>query len=157
MPALGYLDQVERMIEKAENGSLTDAEFAILQSQDLATLRRYEQAKELSISLLKRWLVNYKFKDWNTHSSTGEPVTDQEKEARAVEIATALSDHKRWHSHARMIDINTLTNELNLKIEDYSDDSGLKSHIRTYSDLMLDCIKSRGMDYMFHHSRLNRP
>lgn len=150
VPALGYLDQVEKMIKRSENGTLTDAEFAILQNQDLATLRRYEQARDLSISVLKDWLVKYKFKDWDVHSSTGEAVTEEEKSNRAIEIAKSLSNHKQWHSHGRMISIKTLTNDLRLKIEDYTDDNELKSVIRQYSDLLLDCVQNRGVDHMFH-------
>ena len=160
VPALGYLDQVDDMIEKSRAGTLTDAEFAILQSQDLATLRRYEQARDLSISLSKAWLVKYKFKDWTVHSSSGEhdkeerEVTDSEKEERAQKIAEALSDHTKWHSHRRMIGINTLTNELRLKIEDYSKNRELKNAIREYSDLLLDCIRSRATSYMIHTQAL---
>ena len=150
VPALGYLDQVNRMIEKSAAGTLTDAEFAILQSQDLATLQRYEQARELSISLLKDWLVKYKFKDWNKHTSTGSKVTREEKENRALEIAEALSNHKKWHSHGRMIGIKTLAEDLRLKIEDYTDNKNLKPVIREYSDLLLDCVQSQGADHMFH-------
>ena len=47
VPALGYLDQVERMIKKSADGTITDAELIILQNQDLAMLSRYEQAKNL--------------------------------------------------------------------------------------------------------------
>ncbi|OHU87472.1 MULTISPECIES: SDH family Clp fold serine proteinase [Pseudoalteromonas] len=150
VPALGYLDHVDRMIEKSAAGTLTDAEFAILQNQDLATLRRYEQARDLSISLLKDWLVKYKFKDWNEHSSSGDKVTDDEKSQRAEEIAHALSNHNKWHSHGRMIGIKTLTNDLRLRIEDYTDNDELKSVIRKYSDLMLDCVQSRRLDHLFH-------
>lgn len=150
VPALGYLDYVERMIQKSDAGTLTDAEFAILQNQDLATLRRYEQARDLSVSLLKDWLVKYKFKDWNTHTSTGKPVTDGEKTKRAEEIAKALSNHNKWHSHGRMIGIKTLTDDLRLKIEDYTDDVDLKAAIRQYSDLLLDCVQNRRIDHMFH-------
>ena len=45
VPALGYLDKVEELLEKARKNELTDAEFLILQGQDLATLSRYEQQK----------------------------------------------------------------------------------------------------------------
>lgn len=155
VPALGYLDQVERMIEKSRDGTLTDAEFAILQNQDLATLRRYEQAKELSNTLLSDWLVKYKFKDWDVHSSTGKTVTDAEKAQRAQEIAEALSDHNRWHSHGRMIGIKTLTDDLRLRIEDYTDNYKLKNAIRQYTDLLLDCVQTRQVDHMFHTQRYN--
>jgi hypothetical protein len=150
VPALGYLDQVERMILKSHANQLSDAEFALLQNQDLATLRRYEQAKELSISLLKTWLVKYKFKDWSTHSSTGDDVTPEEKEVRAEQIAEQLSDHKKWHSHGRSINIQTLKGDLNLLIEDYTDNIELRNLVRNYSDLLLDCAKTRNMQYIFH-------
>ena len=49
VPALGYLDKVNSLIEKAKNGTFTNAEFLILKDFDLAELRAYEQAKELTI------------------------------------------------------------------------------------------------------------
>ncbi|MCX6168849.1 MAG: ATP-dependent Clp protease proteolytic subunit [Ignavibacteriales bacterium] len=74
VPALGYLDKVNELIEKSRNLTLTNAEFVMLQNQDLAKLRSYEQARDLSISLLKEWLVKYKFKNWATHVSNPEKV-----------------------------------------------------------------------------------
>ena len=55
--ALGYLDKVNELIEKAKKNELTQAEFIILKDFDLAELKGYEQAKELTIALLKKWLV----------------------------------------------------------------------------------------------------
>lgn len=47
--ALGYLDKVNELIEKARSkdvdNQLTQAEFLILKDIDLAELRGYEQAK----------------------------------------------------------------------------------------------------------------
>ena len=126
VPALGYLDQVEKMIQKSADGKLTDAELVILQNLDLAMLSRYEQAKNLTITLLKRWLVDYKFRDWTEHKTNpeklGKPVTLAEKEGRAEEIAKVLSDNKLWHSHGKKWSL-TLTKLLRLKIEDYSTDA----------------------------------
>jgi hypothetical protein len=55
------------------------------------TGRRHEQARDLTIALLKEWLVKYKFKNWKKHrtnpSKIGQPVTAAEKEQRATEIA----------------------------------------------------------------------
>ena len=68
VPALGYIDKVNEFIRKSQSKEgLTDAELIMLKSLDLAMLSRYEQARELSISLLKMWLVKYKFKDWKNH------------------------------------------------------------------------------------------
>ena len=156
VPALGYLDQVEKMIRKSRSGELTEAELVILQNQDLAMLSRYEQAKNLTITLLKKWLVEFKFKDWTTHKSNpaklGQPVTHEDKEARAEEIATLLSNNRLWHSHGRMIGVATLTTVLRLKIEDYSTDLALRDKVLAYNALLTDYIARN--DYKFFlHSR----
>ncbi len=64
IPALGYLDQVQTMIEKSQDEKLSQAELALLGSIDLALLNQFEQARELTITLLKKWLVQYKFSNW---------------------------------------------------------------------------------------------
>lgn len=144
--ALGYLDKVNELIEKAQNDSLTQAEFIILKDFDLAELKGYEQAKELTISLLKKWLVKYKFKNWAKHQTNpellGQDVTIEEKEGRAEEIADILSNNNEWKSHGRPINIETLEEKLRLKIEDYSDNEPLRSLIRQYYDLLSDYVKS---------------
>lgn len=74
------------------------AEFLILKDFDLAELRAYEQAKELTTTLLKKWLVKYKFKNWSVHSSNGNKVTEEDKKKRAEEIAKQLGDNKRKYN-----------------------------------------------------------
>lgn len=139
VPALGYLDKINELLDKAKQNTLTQAEFLILKDFDLAELKQYEQAKDLAISLLKKWLTQYKFKDWNQHSD-GRTVTQQEKENRAVKIAELLSDNKKWNSHGYPIDIETLTTELKLKIEDFSKDTKLNSLIVKYNDCLEEYI-----------------
>ncbi len=152
VPALGYLDKVEELINKSIAGTISQAELIMLREQDLAMLRRHEQARDLTVALLKEWLVKYKFKNWNTHSSTKKPVTQAEKEQRAEEIATDLGDNKIWHSHGRSIGVNALTHILRLKIEDYSTDATLSTLIRDYNDLICQYI-SRNEIPMFFHTR----
>ena len=156
VPALGYLDKVEELLNKAAQGKLSNAEFLILQNQDLAMLSRYEQARNLTITLLKNWLVQYKWKDWNTHGTDpaklGQAVTDEEKRERAEEIARLLGDHRYWHSHGRMIGIKTLTSLLRLRIEDYSLNERLHPLIRSYNDLITEYIARQGYK-VFMHSR----
>jgi len=151
VPALGYLDKVEELIKKSIGGSISQAELIMLREQDLAMLRRYEQARDLTIALLKEWLVKYKFKNWDTRSSTGKSVTEREKENRATEIARDLGDNKIWHSHGRSIGIGAL-NGLKLKIEDYSNDSVLTKLIRDYNDLICQYI-FRNKGEIFFHTR----
>jgi hypothetical protein len=157
VPALGYLDQVEQLIQKSFEGRISDAELLMLQSQDLAMLSRYEQAKNLTITLLKKWLVEYKFKDWTKHETNlqklGAEVTVQEKQARAEEIAKVLSDNKIWHSHGRRIGISTLQNVLRLRIDDYSEQVDLRNQIRSYNDFLIEYIVRENLPF-FLHSRI---
>lgn len=157
VPALGYLDQVEKMIEKSAKGTLTDAELVILQNLDLAMLSRFEQAKNLTITLLKKWLVEYKFKDWKTHgtnpSKIGQDVTTAEKEQRAEEIAVLLSDNKIWHSHGRKIGVRTIQNLLKLKIEDYSTNDEMRRKILAYSEFITDYINRHDYPFFLHNRR----
>ena len=151
VPALGYLDKVNELIAKAQAGKLTQAEFLILKDFDLAELRQYEQAKELTISLLKNWLVKYKFKNWSTHSSTGQPVTPNDKKKRAEEIAGKLGDNKLWKSHGRPINIEALES-LKLQIKDFSDLQAERGVIRKYYNLLQEFCRKYNMQ-MFIHTR----
>ena len=144
--ALGYLDKVNQLIEKAQNNTLSQAEFIILKDFDLAELRGYEQAKDLTIALLEKWLVKYKFKNWSKHRSdpkkVGQKVTDDEKIERAKEIADQLSNNNKWKSHGRPINIEALK-ELRLEIDDYSANIDRRALIRDYYDLVSDYVLSR--------------
>lgn len=154
VPALGYLDKVEELIAKSLKNELSNAEFLMLKDQDLAMLKSYEQARDLTVSLLKAWLVKYKFKNWNEHQSNkellGQIVTLQEKKDRAEEIAKQLGDNKLWHSHGRNIGINELENILHLRIKDYSYDKDLLPIIREYNDTICDYIVRMGLSFFLH-------
>jgi membrane-bound ClpP family serine protease len=154
IPALGHLDKVNEIIEKSKKNTITAVEFQWLLNQDLAMLRFYEQARDLSIALLEKWLVQYKFKDWVMHRSTnpGTPVTPAEKQARATEIAKLLSNNAHWHSHGRMIGIKTVKEECRLDIDDFGGDPSLQKAVRTYNDAISDFL-GRGQIRSFLYSR----
>ncbi len=150
-PAFGYLDQVEKYIEKSRNNELSAAEFALLQNQDLAMLSKYEQAKNLTITLIKDWLIKYKFRNWKTHSTNGKRVTIKEKENRAKEVADLLGNNKYWHSHGRLIGIDKISSILKLKIQDLSKMTDLNNKIWEYNDLMFDYISLNKYKSFFHN------
>lgn len=149
VPALGYLDKINDLINLARSNKISQAEFMILKDFDLAELRSYEQAKELTITLLKKWLVNYKFKQWNVHKN-GKSVTMQEKEERAEEIAAKLGDNNLWKSHGRPINIEELS-ELKIKVNDFSNEPS-RDKIRDYYKKVLDYVMSFHLE-MFVHTR----
>lgn len=142
LPAQGYVDEFDRLVELAREGKLTSAEGILLQQLDLGELQQFREAKELSIKLLQRWLVQYKFKDWTKTETNGKPVTDEMKRVRAKEIASKLSDARGWHSHGRGIPMKTLTSEaLRLKIDDFGLVEGLTELLRSYLLFLLDFMR----------------
>jgi len=154
VPALGHLDKINELIEKSRNNTITPVEFQWLQNQDLAMLRFYEQARDLSIALLEIWLVQYKFKDWVIHrtNNPGLPVTADQKQERAREIAQLLSDNTHWHSHGRMIGMRTVMDVCRLEIDDFGLDPELQKAVRRYNDTLSEYL-SRSDIRTFLYSR----
>lgn len=151
VPALSYLNQYQRLRKKAAAGKLNTVEFALLEKLDLGELYQFEQARDLSRDLLTDWLSTYKFKNWNTHSSTGRNVTENQKKRRAKEIAAVLSDNKHWRSHGRMISRERLTSDpIRLKIEQLEDTPDLSTALDEYVGLLKDYIRREQFSSFVH-------
>lgn len=142
--ALGYLDKINEFMAKDANGTLTKAELIWLKELDLGEIRSFEQARDLTTDLLTKWLATYKFKNWTQHQDNT-PVTPEEKQLRAVEIATELSDNKKWKSHGKGISIAELR-ALKLKIEDYGEKPRLRSLIRDYYNAMDEYVRMKNIN-----------
>ena len=151
VPALSYLNQFERLNLKAQDGALTTAEYALLNKLDLGELYQFEQARELSIELLIKWLSQYKFKNWNKTETRQLDVTETMRIERAREIAALLNDPEKWHSHGRAIDMNTLRGEeVKLKIDSFEDDPDLYKQIRNYFELLKDYMHREQLISFIH-------
>lgn len=145
VPAVGYLEQYERLIQKSRDGELTTAELTyLIQNFDPAELFQYEQERELSIALLEDWLVKYKFKNWKKTETTGTSVTKKMRVDRAREIATKLNDANLWHSHSRGIPMEMLRRDLNLLIDDFGANQQLAGPIHDYFRLLQDYRMRQG-------------
>ena len=150
--ALGYLIQYKKLISKADKGTLNSAEAAVLLAHfDQAELYEYEEARKLSISLLREWLAEYKFKDWRKTHGGKQTVTKELRERRATEIAEKLSNPELWHTHGRGISMDVLRRDINLKIEDFGKNSELNKAIQLYCRLLQD-----HMQRMRHAAVLHR-
>ena len=158
IPALGYLEKYKELVEKSQRGTLTTAEMTFLISKfDPAELYQYERAKELSNSLLKEWLVRYKFRNWKVTKTHRRRVTKQMKVQRAEEIANKLNDTKTWNSHGRGISMDVIRRVLNLQIEDFGRDTELNSCVRIYYRLLRDYMVKRGHRWVVHTREHYRP
>ena len=151
IPALAYLVQYNRLINKSAEGTLTTAELMMLEKLDLAELQQFEEARELSIELLQKWLVKYKFKDWTKTATKNSDVSDDYKKARAKEIAQTLSDSQRWHSHGRGISMAELQSDsLKLKIDDFGKNAELSKLIRGYFRILRDYMFKDDATHLVH-------
>ena len=127
------MDQIKQEIE--ETGNLNRIYIPMLQNLSPGELQHARNVQGFAVKLVRKWLVSYKFKDWTMHSTSGEAVTEEEKQSRADEIATALSNHSRWKTHGRSIKISDLQ-ELGLRITDFGNNHKLADAIRRYYILL---------------------
>lgn len=153
VPALGYLVQYERLIEKSRKGELTTAELTFLIERfNPAELYQYEQEVQLSVALLEDWLVRFKFKNWKQTDTRKMKVTAKMRKDRAKEIAEALNNTDRWHSHSRGIHAEVLRRDLKLQIVDFGAVPQLSSAVHDYYRLLKDYIVRRGHYFLVIHT-----
>lgn len=145
VPALGYLEMFDRFVKKSRDNTITDVEVAyFLSSFDPAELYKFEQARNLSIALLKKWLVEYKFKNWNKTETRLIDVDEKMKIERAEEIAKLLNDTSTWHSHGRGISLKVITEDLKLQIVNLESEQTLRKNLVGYMQLLSDYRNKRG-------------
>ena len=120
---------------------MTNADVILLDKLDLAELDSIELAKSMSVSLITDWLSRYKFKDWD--------VDDATKQERAKGIAQKLNDQEKWFVHGHGIHKDVLWSDLRLKVDDYSENSVLKTLVWQYFWAILGEAGGRS----FVHSR----
>jgi hypothetical protein len=154
VPALGYIEQFNRLMKKADEGELSTAELTYLvENFDPAELYSYEQERELSIALLRQWLVQYKFKNWTETETQGKEVTKRMRSRRAADVARKLNATDRWHSHNRGIPMEVLRRDLKLLIDDFGADPTLGPAVHGYFHLLYDYSMRRGHDGFVLHTR----
>jgi serine dehydrogenase proteinase len=148
IPATGYLAKYNDLVEKSKLGTLTTVEATYLvQNFDAAELFSYEQAQKLSVELLKRWLVRYKFKNWKKTKTHRRTVTPELRKKRAEEIGAKLCDTQKWFSHSRGISMQVLKRDLKLEIEDIDKKPDIRTALENYYELLenyLTTIRASG-------------
>jgi hypothetical protein len=163
IPALGYLIKYEELLKKANKGKISQAEGEILMSFDQGQLYLYEQAHNLSVSLLEEWLCKFKWKNWTQTETRKIKVTEAMKKKKAKEIAKKLNDVDLWNSHGIGINMDRLTHTLGLKIDDFGKEdafTGKKSRtplVRKYHRLLTDYMTKMRHTSAVHTKNAYRP
>lgn len=77
-------------------------------------------------------------------------MTDVMREERADYIARSLSQHDRWQTHGRGISMQTLRDELKLKIDAYGDDPVLSETVWNYFWFLRDYMNRQSAESFVH-------
>lgn len=140
-PAQALLSLIEDIQERGQKALQSGqnprwADLQILRNIDAKEIGNAINASSYSIELVKNYLLNFKFRTWQVHQSSGQPVTQQDKERRADEIATLLCSHARWKSHGRGITREVAWEECRLQIIHTEEIPGLERAVRRFWALM---------------------
>ena len=149
--ALGYVERYNDLIKKSQEGKISTAETQLMiHGFDQGELYAWEQARELSITLLKEWLVNYKFKNWKKTTTRKKRVTEAMKRARAANIAKELNNTRKWHVHGHGISMDVLDRILRLQIDDLEKNPERRDAVKQYHDLFTDYMAKTGTKAAIH-------
>lgn len=134
---LTLIDDIQKRgqdsISAGQNPQWTDLQ--ILNQIDAKEIGNAISGSRYSTELVKGYLNDYKFKNWNTHGN-GSPVTTQEKETRAADIAGKLCSHAQWKTHSRGITRDVAWQECKIKITHSEESLELDKALRRFWALM---------------------
>lgn len=123
-------DRGKEKIKEKKNPNWTDLQ--ILKQIDAKEIGTAINASGYAAGLVERFLLAYKFKTWDKHSSSGAKVTDEEKKQKALEIAQHLCSHKDWQAHDRGITRDEAWNDCRIKITHTESIEGLTRVFRRF-------------------------
>jgi len=139
--------------ENLTNGQNPDwSDMLILQNIDAKEIGNALSLSEYSVQLATDYLLNYKFRDWPTHSN-GAPVTPTERTDRANEVVQKLCSHEHWKVHSHGISRETAWNELKIKINHPEDMPGFERAIHRFWALLYWTFDNSPIAKMFLSSQ----
>lgn len=123
--AYDYIEWVEeKRMEASKTGNLNPFDATMIAQITPGELRGVLNSLKFAEDLVVEWLVNYKFRNWNTTETRKVLVTSEMKRKRAQEIASELTNHSKWRSHGRSIKADDLE-KLGLRINRVDEDPKL--------------------------------
>lgn len=102
----------------------------LLDQMDQRHLGAAISASRYVVTMAAEYLGRYKLASWRKHSSTGSPVTPEERSRRAREIAERLCSHDRWKAHGHAISRDVLHQELKILIDHPEQERGMERAVR---------------------------
>jgi len=98
----------EKMDEAKKEGSLNPVDAQIISQINPGEVKQVYNALQFAYDVVRKWLVKYKFSNWDKTETRKKAVTVHMKKMRANSIAKQLCNHTRWRNHGRSIKIDDL-------------------------------------------------
>ncbi|MEN6551745.1 MAG: ATP-dependent Clp protease proteolytic subunit [Methanobacterium sp.] len=123
--AYDYMEWInQKKVEAQKTGRLNPVDATMIAQISPAECKGVYNALKFAEDIVKKWLVEYKFKDWEYTETNHTEVTEDMKKKRAEKIAQELTKHGRWRTHGRSLKIHHLE-DIGLKINKIDDDPEL--------------------------------
>lgn len=135
VPAQSLLTLIEEIRIRGEENLKNGLQPPWTDLEILRGINHYEignamNASNYSIQLVEDYLFNYKFKNWEIHSTNSTQVTQEEKRKRANDIAKLLCEHSKWKNHGHYINRDAAWKICKLKIDHSESTAGLDKAMR---------------------------
>lgn len=125
--------------EAAKIGSLNPFDAVMVAQISPGELYGVINSLEFAKDLVKRWLEEYKFKNWTKTRTQKTQVTPEMRKQRAHEVADMLCNHTTWRTHGRSLKIEDLKEVLLIdRIDDDTTLADIVYRIKTVVKLILD-------------------
>lgn len=94
--------------EAAKSGNLNPFDAVMVAQISPGELYGVINSLEFAKDLVKCWLENHKFKNWDITRESKTPVTPEMRKERATKVAEMFCDHTTWRTHGRSLKIEDL-------------------------------------------------
>jgi hypothetical protein len=94
--------------EAAKSGSLNPLDAVMVAQISPGELYGVINSLEFAKDLVKCWLENHKFKNWDITRDSQTTVTPEMRKERAAKVAEMFCDHTTWRTHGRSLKIEDL-------------------------------------------------
>ena len=123
--AYDYIEWVNDVREKCAQGvPLNPFDARIISQITPGEINGIFHSLKFAEDLVTKWLVEYKFKNWDITETNKKNVTSSDRLRRAQEVANELTNHSKWRSHGRSLKIKDM-DQIGVKIKNIDEDNAL--------------------------------
>ncbi|MCK6600341.1 MAG: ATP-dependent Clp protease proteolytic subunit [Bacteroidetes bacterium] len=128
-----------KRLEAEKNGRLNPFDAVMVAQISPGELYGVINSLEFAKDLVKEWLEQYKFKNWEKTRTLKTVVTPEFRKRRANEVADMFCDHTTWRTHGRSLKIEDLKEVLIIeRIEEDKILADIVYRIKTVIRLIFD-------------------